>query len=223
MTHLQDDLHLQVRDLTAGYGGRSVIRNVGFVIRRGGLCLIEGGNGAGKSTLLRCIIGLIPAWSGSILLGDQDMTKSPTSDRVRAGICMVPQGGLVLRDLTTAENLEFVTHKRGRASVLDSLAEYPGLLSRKALLAGRLSGGERQQLSLAMAMALEPRVLLLDEPSIGLSTEALGSLVYRLRILREAGTSVVVTESYPDWLQEDADTFVSLEYDQAQAGTLNHS
>jgi branched-chain amino acid transport system ATP-binding protein len=163
-----------VQGLVAGYRRKQVLFEVSLHVDAGEIVALMGHNGAGKTTTLKAIAGLLPAWSGAITFDSQPITRTSSALRVSQGLSLVPQEHFVFADLTVAENLELgafsVTDKKTlatqRAKVLTLL---PVLAERRAQLAGTLSGGEQRMLSLGMALMRQPRLLLLDEPSLGLA------------------------------------------------------
>jgi branched-chain amino acid transport system ATP-binding protein len=165
---------LAVEGLVTGYGTKQVAFEVSLGVDAGEIVALMGHNGAGKTTTLKAIAGLLPAWSGSITLDGQPITRAPSAVRVRQGLSLVPQEHFVFADLTVAENIELgafsVSDKRTVATQRGKvLALLPILAERRGQLAGTLSGGEQRMLSLGMALMRQPRLLLLDEPSLGLS------------------------------------------------------
>ena len=165
---------LAVEGLVTGYGRKPVAFEVSLRVDAGEIVALMGHNGAGKTTTLKAIAGLLPAWSGAITLDGQAITRASSALRVRLGLSLVPQERFVFADLTVAENLDLGAFSVGdkrtvatqRAKVLALL---PILAERLAQLAGTLSGGEQRMLSLGMALMRQPRLLLLDEPSLGLA------------------------------------------------------
>ena len=165
---------LAVDGLVTGYGRKQVTFEVSLRVAAGEIVALMGHNGAGKTTTLKAIGGLLPAWSGAIAFDGRPITHASSAQRVRHGLSLVPQEHFVFADLTVAENLELgafsvgdqrtVATQRGKV-----LALLPVLAERHKQLAGTLSGGEQRMLSLGMAMMRQPRLLLLDEPSLGLS------------------------------------------------------
>src|SRR4029077_18771463 len=164
---------LELQDVRAGYGQTSVLHDVSLSVPEGGVVSLLGANGAGKTTTLRAITGGV-RWTGDILLGGRSLRGKPTEDIVRAGIAHVPEGRGILTELTVDENLRLGSHlRRDTAEVrkdYDRVFEYfPVLKERRRLSASTLSGGEQQMLALARAFLMKPKLMLLDEPSLGLA------------------------------------------------------
>ena len=191
---------LSVDGLDAGYGEIKVLREVSFSVPRGGLTAILGANGAGKTTLLSAIAGLVPPSAGRIRFDGRDITRARTAGLTEMGLAFVPEGGRLFPFMTVRENLELGAYAReARMRIEDRIEEvcetFPVLRERRSQLAGRLSGGERQMCAVARALMSRPSLLMLDEPSVGLSplmTEHLLSTVERLA--RTEGLSVVIVE-----------------------------
>jgi len=164
---------LEVEDIRAGYGPTSVLHGVSLSVPEGGIVSLLGANGAGKTTTLRAITGGV-RWTGDIRFGGRSLRKQHTEDIVAAGIAHVPEGRGILTELTVDENLRLGEHRRkDRAAVrkdYDRVFEYfPVLRERRRLSASTLSGGEQQMLAVARALLMKPRLMLLDEPSLGLA------------------------------------------------------
>jgi len=165
---------LEIKDVTAGYGRSTVLFDVNVSIPKGGGAAIMGHNGAGKSTLLRVAVGLIPVRSGTVLLDGEDITKMVPSKRVKRGLGYVPQGQLCFPQMTTLENLQLVTTETAAIDdVLDTFPVLADLLNRQA---GLLSGGQRQQLSIARTLLTKPRLLILDEPTEGIQPNVVAEI-----------------------------------------------
>jgi branched-chain amino acid transport system ATP-binding protein len=165
---------LRVSRLHAGYGDIQVLEDISFDVMPQSVVAVVGANGAGKTTLLSAIAGLIPVNGGQIALDGEDITGLPAHERPRRGMAMVPEGGRLFPFLTVAENLELGAYdKAARGAVKERLAEvteiFPILHERRGQLAKHLSGGERQMCAIARALMSRPSLLLLDEPSVGLS------------------------------------------------------
>ena len=188
---------LEVRDLVAGYGDSDILRGLSLQVEPGELVAIIGPNGAGKSTLLKTLAGLVRPRGGRITLHGADITGDGTHDIVASGLCYVPQEANVFASLSVWENLTIgawtaPARLRERADVIVEL--FPILAERRRARAGTLSGGERQMLAMGMALMVEPRLLLLDEPSAGLAP-ALQRLVFdRVREINARGLGILLVE-----------------------------
>lgn len=191
---------LNIENLSAGYGKIQVLWDVSLSVEEGSFASIIGANGAGKTTLLRTISGLIPAWSGSVNALNQGITSQPAARIVRFGVGHVPEGRQVFREMTVAENIESGADylpdarkqaKQSRSFVLDL---FPRLAERSSQLAGTLSGGELQMLAIARALMSRPRVLLVDEPSLGLSPVLTKVVFNALKTINQEGTTVILVE-----------------------------
>jgi branched-chain amino acid transport system ATP-binding protein len=189
---------LDVKDLKAGYRGIQALKGVSLSVAEGEMVAIIGANGAGKSTLLNCLSAIVPAGSGRILFDGQDITGWSAHQVARAGLLQVPEGRQVLADMTVRENLQLGALARGpRAAFyeLDKvLALFPILAERMAQLAGTLSGGQQQMLAVGRALMGSPRVLLLDEPSLGLSPLLTQQVFQALTQLHSEGLTIVLVE-----------------------------
>jgi branched-chain amino acid transport system ATP-binding protein len=190
---------LEVRDLDAGYGRVRVLRGVSLDVPAGKIVALLGANGAGKTTLLRAIAGLAMIHAGSITLGGDTTTGRAPEALVRDGLVLVPQGRLLFGDMTVRENLEmgaFTVADRDswqrQLSRVEAL--FPILRERAGQMAGLLSGGEQQMLALARALMSSPRLLLLDEPSLGLSPKAFGTIIGAIRSVNAQGIPVLIAE-----------------------------
>ena len=188
---------LDVVDLSAGYGETEILRGLSLRVDEGELVAVIGPNGAGKSTLLKALAGLVPARGGRVTLGGVDVTGIPTRRIVASGLCYVPQEANVFPSLSVWDNLTIGawTAPRTRAARAHAVVElFPALAERRGALAGTLSGGERQMLAMGMALMVEPRLLLLDEPSAGLAP-ALQRLVFdRVREINARGLGILLVE-----------------------------
>ncbi|ACQ80457.1 ABC transporter related [Beutenbergia cavernae DSM 12333] len=185
-------------DLTAGYlTGVDILRGCSLVLHPGELVGIIGPNGAGKSTLLKALFGLVSVRSGRVTLAGADITNARADDLVRRGIGYVPQTNNVFPSLTIEENLQMGLYQapaRFAARLEVVLGLFPELGPRRRLRAGSLSGGERQMVAMARALMMEPSVILLDEPSAGLSPVRQDETFLRTRRINKAGVSVVIVE-----------------------------
>ena len=193
------DAVLEVEDLMAGYEpGLPVVRGATLQARAGEIFALLGPNGSGKSTLLRSVVGLVPVESGRVRLGGEDITGRPAHRLARAGLGYVPQTENVFTRLGVEEHLALAAAALPRAARAGRMAAmydlFPDLAAARRLLAGRLSGGQRQMLALARALVPGPRVLLLDEPSAGLAPALVESVLGRLRDARALGVTIVLVE-----------------------------
>ena len=192
---------LAVRQLHAGYGEGDILKGVDVTLPAGQVVTIIGPNGSGKSTLLKTLAGLLPVRQGDIVLKGQSLKDLSPPKRVRAGLSYVPQEYNVFRNLTVLENLkiarEFMADAktRGDAVISDELLElFPDLRGKFKARAGNLSGGQRQMLALACALAVRPEVLMLDEPSTGLSPKYMTDIFDTVRTVNARGVSVLMVE-----------------------------
>ncbi|MFZ1221104.1 MAG: ABC transporter ATP-binding protein [Chthoniobacterales bacterium] len=207
---------LDVANLVAGYGKKQVIDGVSLSVGTGEIVALIGHNGAGKSTLLKAVFGLIPVWSGEVRFNGTLWPEPAPRTLLRAGIAHVPQGNRVFNDLTVRENLEIggVTLPNMQ-SVKDGIDRvvmlFPILKDRLKQRAGTLSGGEKQMLSLANALVLAPKMLLLDEPSLGLASPLVSAALKRIReINRDFGVTVLIVEQKVREVLKIADRVVVL-------------
>lgn len=192
---------LAIDGLTVGYAGAPVIDDMRLDVPHGSVVALLGANGAGKTTLLRTISGLVPPRSGRISLDGQDLSGLSVEGRVRRGLAQVPEGRSVVSELTVEENLHLGALWKipGRAARRDAVAEvyetFEPLARRRRSMGHQLSGGERQMLALARALVARPRVLLLDEPSLGLAPRVVAQLFSILRdTARRTGLTVLLAE-----------------------------
>jgi branched-chain amino acid transport system ATP-binding protein len=189
---------MRADDLVAGYlPGVNILNNCDLVCYPGELIGIIGPNGAGKSTLLKALFGLVKVHSGTVTLAGQDITNLKANKLVQAGVGFVPQTNNVFPSLTIEENLQMGMFLRPKQfeERLDSIFEiFPILADRRAQRAGSLSGGERQSVAMARALMMDPKVLLLDEPSAGLSPVRQDETFIRTRRINKAGVSVIMVE-----------------------------
>ncbi|MDP4795504.1 MAG: ABC transporter ATP-binding protein [Rhodospirillales bacterium] len=189
-----------VSDLRTGYGGDDIINGVSFDVHPGEILTIVGPNGSGKSTLIKSLAGIVPARQGTISLFGENVTALKTPQRIAKGLAYVPQEFNVFRNMTIAENLKLSTEFLGlrshdgnqeRTRVLEM---FPDIADRQDLLAGNLSGGQRQMLAFACALISSPEVLLLDEPSAGLSPKLVIEIFEKVKAVNELGTTIVMVE-----------------------------
>jgi len=188
---------LRVEKVTAGYGGSPIIEDVSLDVRKGKITAIVGPNGAGKSTLLKAISGVIKTSSGHVFVLDRETTNLPPEKLVRHKLAYVPQVANTFPDLTVRENMEMggYTRKRGVAQRIDELGElFPDLKKSLRRKAGALSGGQRSMLAMARGLMLDPEVMLLDEPSAGLSPILQSALWEQIEKVASTGVGICVVE-----------------------------
>ncbi|HEU4759529.1 MAG TPA: ABC transporter ATP-binding protein [Dehalococcoidia bacterium] len=188
---------LEARDVVAGYGELDILHGVSVRVAEGEMVAVIGPNGAGKSTLLKAVFGLLPVRRGQVLVAGQEATNQSPDRLVERGLSYVPQTENVFPSLTINENLEmgaFLRRDGLRERLEQVYALFPDLGGRRQERAGRLSGGQRQRLALARALMLDPRVLLLDEPSASLSPKMVGMLFERIQAINEGGTAILLVE-----------------------------
>lgn len=189
---------LAVTDLSAGYGEAPVIHDVSFRVAEREIVTLVGANGAGKSTTMAAICGLLRSAPGSIVFRGEDASTWPAERRCRAGISLTPEGRRVFAELTVAENLALggamLDRLRFDRQLERQLELFPILQSRYRQKAGSLSGGEQQMLAIARSLMSAPRLLLLDEPSLGLAPRIVDELFGMIESLRQAGLSILLVE-----------------------------
>jgi branched-chain amino acid transport system ATP-binding protein len=207
---LGENLLLKVEHLELAYGEVSAVRNVSFEVAEGEIVTLIGANGAGKSTTMRGVAGAMLPRKGRILFDGKDVSRLPAHARAAAGIALVPEGRRVFPGLTVRENLEMggFKYRRDRRKV-DALIEramqsFPRLRERASQPAGTLSGGEQQMLALSRALMSEPRLLCMDEPSLGLAPIVVQDIFKSIRAVNAAGTSVLLVEQNARYALETA-------------------
>lgn len=189
---------LEVKDLNVYYGLIHALHDVSFTVEQGEVVALIGANGAGKTTILHTVTGLLRAKSGSVVFEGSDITKKPGHEIVRFGMSHVPEGRRVFAELSVYENLKMGAYTRPNAEIADSIskvyARFPRLEERKGQLAGTLSGGEQQMLAMGRALMAKPKILLLDEPSMGLSPLFVGEIFRIIEEVSASGTTVLLVE-----------------------------
>jgi branched-chain amino acid transport system ATP-binding protein len=195
---------LQTTNLQSGYGAVKVLWGVDMDVRSGETVVLLGPNGAGKTTLLRALMGLLPARGGQIRFAGTDITKLSPRARVRMGLSYMSELG-IFPDLTVSENLDlgalFVDRATARRRQQELYALFPILTERRNQAAGGLSGGQRKMLGIAKALAAEPRLLVMDEPSAGLSPLMVNTVITSLSKCREGGLSLLIAEQNVKFLE----------------------
>jgi urea transport system ATP-binding protein len=204
---------LETEDLRVAYGQSEVLHGIECTVAPGEIVAVLGRNGMGKTTLMKALIGLVPARSGSIRLDGAEIAGLPSHRRVAQGVAYVPQGRMIFPAMTVQENIEtglFV--RRARRVPPDLYSLFPVLQEMGGRRGGNLSGGQQQQLAIARALATEPRVLLLDEPTEGIQPSIIQELGRTLRRIRdERGLSIVVSEQVLSFALDVADRLLVME------------
>jgi len=188
---------LEIQRITVGYGELPILRSVSLQVERQEIVAIVGPNGAGKSTLMKTVAGLLKPQDGTILLNGQDITRLRPHRIVQAGVCYVPQTENVFPSLTVDENLDmgaFIRRGDLRVKKAEIYALFPDLREKRKLRAGHLSGGQRQMVAMARALMLDPTLLLLDEPTAGLSPLLVGVMLEKIVDINRTGVAMLVVE-----------------------------
>ena len=213
---------LRIRNLNQSYGGSRTLWDIDLDVAAGTRLCLMGRNGVGKTTLLKCVMGLVPVESGSIAFGDVDLLARPPESRARMGIGYVPQGREVFPQLTVEENLRIglAARRDGVRSIPASVFElFPVLKQMLQRRGGDLSGGQQQQLAIGRALVLEPKLLILDEPTEGIQpniVHEIGDIILRLN--DEAGVTVLLVEQKLPFARRVASEFRILDKGRAVAG-----
>jgi urea transport system ATP-binding protein len=205
---------LEIDDVRVGYHRGTVLHGVRVEVPRDAVAAVLGHNGAGKSTLLRAAVGLLTPQSGHVRLDGEDITRRKPHERVARGMAYVPQGQQAFPHLTTAENLQLVAdgRRRGKAAIAEALDLFPALRTLSNRRAGLLSGGQRQQLSLARALVTDPRILLLDEPTEGIQPSVVAEIEETiLALAARGGLSVLLVEQHVGFAMRAAQRYYVLE------------
>jgi branched-chain amino acid transport system ATP-binding protein len=208
---------LEVESVRYAHGDLVAVWDVSFTARSGALTAIVGRNGAGKTTLMFGLAGILPTVAGTVRLAGAEVQSTSSWDRAAAGLCLVPEGKRVFRDLTVEENIEVGLPRRLRAAerrerCQEVYGRFPVLHDKRTHLAGSLSGGQQQMLAIGSALAMHPRVLLVDEPSSGLAPTAVDVVFETLGELKRSGMAVVLVEQMiEDVMSGVADEVVVIE------------
>ncbi len=190
---------LEIKDLNVYYGMIHAIKGVSFEVNEGEIIALIGANGAGKTTILHTISGLIAPKTGSVLFEGKDLTKIPAHQIVSLGLAQVPEGRRVFSQMTVAQNLRMGAYTRNDKEEFDATLDmvfqrFPRLKERQSQPAGTLSGGEQQMLAMGRALMSHPKIILMDEPSMGLSPIFVNEIFDIIRSVNEAGTTVLLVE-----------------------------
>src|SRR3954463_6447761 len=205
---------LSVANLNQYYGGSHILRDLSFEVPAGKVTTLLGRNGVGKTTLLRTLMGLVPARSGKIVFADADLTSAKPYERVRTGIGYVPQGREIFPRLTVAENLEMglATQSRGARVPARIFEMFPVLTQMMRRRGGDLSGGQQQQLAIGRALAMGPKLLILDEPTEGIQPSIIKDIERAIRALAATGEmAILLVEQYYDFARSLADQYLVME------------
>ena len=204
---------LQVNDYRVAYGMSEVLHGLDFTLNQNEILVVMGRNGMGKSTLMKSMMGVIPSKSGSVRIEEKDISRLKSHQRVAAGLAYVPQGRWIFSALTVQENIETGLAASGRREVPDDIYDlFPVLREMRSRRGGNLSGGQQQQLAIARALATNPKVLLLDEPTEGIQPSIIRDMARVLKRIRdERGLSIIVSEQVISFALDVADRLLVLE------------
>lgn len=207
---------LKVDNINCFYGAIHAIKDVSIEVDKGEIVTLVGSNGAGKSTTLRTISGLMKPKSGTIVFEDENIAGTPAHKIVAKGLCQVPEGRHVFANMTVMENLELGAYLRSDKDEIakdleDVFKKFPRLLERKNQVSGTLSGGEQQMLAMGRALMSRPRLLLLDEPSMGLAPLLVKEIFHIIQEINESGTTVLLVEQNANMALSIADKAYVLE------------
>jgi branched-chain amino acid transport system ATP-binding protein len=198
MADLASGLILEVRGLRAGYGGVEVIRGLDFAVAAGEILAVLGANGVGKTTLNKVLSGVLPASAGEIRFCGARIERASAAAIVAAGLIQVPEGRKIFPDMSVRDNLILGSYRRGKPNRARNLAHvlsiFPRLAERLGQLGGTLSGGEQQMLAIGRGIMAEPKLLILDEPSLGLSPLLVAEMFALIRRLNAAGLAIMLVE-----------------------------
>jgi len=190
---------LEIKDVTSGYGDVQILWGSSMNLEQGKLTCLVGGNGVGKTTLLRTVMGLLQPWSGTITFDGTDVSKYPAYAKAEMGLVLVPEGRQLFTDMTVYENLEMgATNQRARPNIKQNLERvyemFPRLKERSDQKGGTLSGGEQQMLAVARGIMADPKILIIDELSLGLAPVLVLQLFDSLKLLRDEGITLLLVE-----------------------------
>ena len=188
---------LDVREIICGYENTIIVDGCNFSVKKGDIACIVGPNGAGKSTAMKAIFGLIPIKSGQVIFNNEDITSLNPQERVMKGMSFVPQNNNIFQEMSVEENLEmgaFIHQSSMKENLKNVYNLFPILNEKKSQVAGELSGGQRQQLAVGRALMTNPVLLMLDEPSAGVSPIVMKDLFTKLKAISKMGTSILVVE-----------------------------
>ncbi len=205
---------LEVENLTVSYGVVPAVQNVSFSVKRGSITTIIGSNGAGKSTIMKAITGLVRVSGGSIKIFGQDTTNQETDELVRKGVVLVPEGRRLFKTMTVLENLELGAYQRDDPASIEAQKEkvleyFPALKAKLPVSAAKLSGGQQQMVAVARALMSDPKLLLLDEPTIGLAPAIVDTISDIITTVAQQGVEVMLVEQNAEIaLEISTDAFI---------------
>jgi len=207
---------LEVKDLQVYYGVICALKGISFEVNQGEIVSLIGANGAGKTTMMQSVVGMIPKKSGSVIFDGHDITKTPCHKIVKLGMTQVPEGRRVFQELTVYENLMMGAYTMGNQNQfkedLESIyCRFPRLAERRNQVAGTLSGGEQQMLAMSRALMSHPKLLMLDEPSMGLAPILVDQIFEIIKDLHASGTTILLVEQNASKALEIADRAYVLE------------
>ena len=207
---------LEVKNLEVYYGVICALKGISFEVNEGEIVSLIGANGAGKTTMMQSVVGIIPKRSGTVIFNGQDITKTPCHKIVQLGMTQVPEGRRIFQELTVYENLMMgaytVKDQQQFKTELESVFErFPRLAERRNQIAGTLSGGEQQMLAMSRALMIKPKLLMLDEPSMGLAPILVDQIFEIIKELHKAGTTILLVEQNASKALEIADRAYVLE------------
>ena len=188
---------LNVKEIICGYENTIIVDGCNFSVKKGDIACIVGPNGAGKSTAMKAIFGLIPIKSGQVIFNNEDITSLNPQERVIKGMSFVPQNNNIFQEMSVEENLEmgaFIHQSSMKENLKNVYNLFPILNEKKSQVAGELSGGQRQQLAVGRALMTNPILLMLDEPSAGVSPIVMKDLFSKLQAISKMGTSILIVE-----------------------------
>ena len=203
----------EISQLASGYGQSRILHNLDLKVQKKEIVAVMGRNGMGKSTLFKSLMGWLPLWNGGIRVDGRDVSKLETHQRVESGIAYVPQGRMIFSHMTVLENIQTGLPASAKGKVPEDLyALFPVLFDMRARKGGNLSGGQQQQLAIARALATNPKVLLLDEPTEGIQPSIIKDIARSLKEIRDMrDLTMVVSEQVLSFTMEIADRFLVIE------------
>ena len=213
------DILLNIKNIQIGYQAIPLITNFNLVCRKGDILTIVGTNGTGKSCLFRTIMGIIPCLEGELFFCDQDITNTTLNQRRLLGISLCPEGRLIFPNLTVSENLKTgmaingLFYKKDKERIDETFSKFPKLYERRNQLGGTLSGGEQQLLALARSIILKPKLLLLDEPTLGISRLILDDVIKVILNLSNMGILILLTDQNEDKFKDISSCVITLKND----------